>query len=199
MAHFHDQIRVVHFIGPIKPWMFHRFTDGKVAPRGEAGMYHNQPGGILPFVQAWWDIHDRLVAVAPSDSCCANSASASDTLRASGPAPQPVSVASLARSMSRLGFASYRAKWSDDIESYFKPHCLPISPPSPTTPSSATFPAHPMVPVANGIGASKKISHPAPHRLPTVADELASGGRKLRSPRHPDQEYDARYYDDVQS
>ncbi|TPX34895.1 hypothetical protein SmJEL517_g02547 [Synchytrium microbalum] len=51
-VHYRTNIAIVHFIGEFKPWMYDRFTDGSVVPRG-----HSVPQ-TLEVVQKWWTIFD---------------------------------------------------------------------------------------------------------------------------------------------
>jgi len=51
-VHYRANIAIVHFIGEYKPWMYDRFTDGSVVPRG-----HTIPQ-TLEVVQKWWTIFD---------------------------------------------------------------------------------------------------------------------------------------------
>lgn len=61
LVHFRESVRAVHFIGPGKPWLYHRdAATGRVIPRPEmAGI----PAGplYLEYVQAWWAFHDQNV------------------------------------------------------------------------------------------------------------------------------------------
>lgn len=52
--HFRHTIKAIHFIGSSKPWTFHRFSDGRVCPRGD------YTGDHLDFVQSWWAVHDSV-------------------------------------------------------------------------------------------------------------------------------------------
>ncbi|TPX46393.1 hypothetical protein SeMB42_g01880 [Synchytrium endobioticum] len=51
-VHYRADIAIVHFIGEVKPWMYDRFTDGSVVPRGPTIPQ------TLEIVQKWWSIFD---------------------------------------------------------------------------------------------------------------------------------------------
>lgn len=51
---YKDQIRILHFIGPGKPWLWARDQQGRVLDRAEATFRTEH-------VQLWWDVHDRNV------------------------------------------------------------------------------------------------------------------------------------------
>ena len=174
MTHYRDQIRVVHFIGPVKPWMFHCLPDGNVIPRGPN---HDQPDGMLAFIQAWWDLHDKHIPkdTRPSPDSQPLHNHPTDT-------PDTKHIDKLASYLTKFDFANYRIKWCDEIQTLFHQNNTTSSP------SQLSF-------------TRNKIKHPVPHRLPRVSDELGSHQdgqpRKLCSPTAEDDPCDARYYDDL--
>jgi lipopolysaccharide biosynthesis glycosyltransferase len=48
---YKDQIKILHFIGPGKPWLWARDTQGRVLDRADATFRTEH-------VQLWWDVHD---------------------------------------------------------------------------------------------------------------------------------------------
>lgn len=50
-----DQIHVIHYIGPGKPWLWARNQQGRVVHRKEATFKTEH-------VQMWWDCHDRHIS-----------------------------------------------------------------------------------------------------------------------------------------
>lgn len=52
---FGSQIKIVHFIGAEKPWMWDRYSDGTPMSRG-------RPGEALEFVAKWWAVHDMHIS-----------------------------------------------------------------------------------------------------------------------------------------
>ncbi|KAJ1644498.1 glycogenin glucosyltransferase [Coemansia erecta] len=57
-ARFSSDIKVVHFIGPHKPWKRQRLTNGYVMENG---------GSLGKLVDKWWSIHDTYVSLWTTD------------------------------------------------------------------------------------------------------------------------------------
>ncbi|KAI8805682.1 nucleotide-diphospho-sugar transferase [Cladochytrium replicatum] len=51
-VHYNVEISVVHFIGQSKPWLWDRFTDGDVIPRGDTSAQ------TLNLIRQWWNVFD---------------------------------------------------------------------------------------------------------------------------------------------
>ncbi len=128
--HFHKDVKCVHFIGARKPWTFNRFSDGKVAPRGDASTTH------IDYIQAWWDIHDRYIKPKGLSSCPPSfmnlyAGSGYGAAHVGAPAAIASDAHGEASSAPCLGgpsmdascsadFANYRIKWTSDVESFFQ-------------------------------------------------------------------------------
>lgn len=173
MTHYRDQIRVVHFIGPIKPWMSHRPSDDKI-------VHHDYRNSIISFIQTWWDLHDKYLSKGTPPMTFDQQSQhphdhSTDTFNHQHP------VNKLSSDFVKFDFANYRIKWCDEIQTLFHQTTTTNSP------SQQSF-------------TRDKIKHPVPHRLLRVSDELGSfqdgQPRKLRSPTEDDDPCDARYYDD---
>jgi lipopolysaccharide biosynthesis glycosyltransferase len=53
---YKDNVKIVHFIGLNKPWLFNRFSsDGKVIPHSDVS------AEALELIERWWAIHDEFV------------------------------------------------------------------------------------------------------------------------------------------
>lgn len=175
MIHYRDQIKVVHFIGPVKPWMSHRPFVSKVD-------HHDQHDAILSFIQAWWDIHDKYLSIGtPTTPFTQQQSQHLHVPPTDAFDHQQNHVNRLSSDFAKFDFANYRIKWCDEIQTIFHQ----------TTPTNSS-PQQSLT--------KDKIKHPVPHRLLRVSDELGSlqdgQYRKLRSPTELDDPCDARYYDD---
>lgn len=136
-ARFKDSVRVVHFIGALKPWTFHRLSDGAVVPRGDASCIN------MDYVARWWAVYDQLtrslqdtaaLSFLPTNSLTSAGgihATSHDIVKSYG-ATSEGSGASLA---SDSDFASYRIKWSEDVERYFQHKGQSDRPPTSSLPS----------------------------------------------------------------
>ncbi|KAJ1555383.1 Glycogenin-2, partial [Nowakowskiella sp. JEL0078] len=51
-VHYHANVAIVHFIGASKPWLWDRFTDGGIVPKG------NVNGKTLELIYQWWKVFD---------------------------------------------------------------------------------------------------------------------------------------------
>ncbi|KAL1923015.1 uncharacterized protein VTP21DRAFT_9391 [Calcarisporiella thermophila] len=49
---FRNDIAIVHYIGTDKPWLWSRFSDGSVFPRGNSQ-------DLVDLVQKWWNVYDK--------------------------------------------------------------------------------------------------------------------------------------------
>ena len=119
-ARFQNDVKVVHFIGAHKPWNFYRFADGNVVPRGDSSNVN------LEFIRAWWRIREQLESMLKEQNCVFPGESISwqdSEIKSAQPSQVgPFSVFQGAPSSSPLvdaDFASYRIKWSADVEKYF--------------------------------------------------------------------------------
>ena len=128
LQHFKDQIKVVHFIGPQKPWKYNRTPDGRVISRG---------GDLtqLEWVQKWWDIHDQCVLPmiggklsGTNQQYCNPTRKENDVMSSSIEQVKPTTSFT---PVTDLDFAHYRIKWTNDVENYFLKHHL-SKPPSRT-------------------------------------------------------------------
>jgi glycogenin glucosyltransferase len=129
-ARFQKDVKVVHFIGAHKPWNFYRFADGGIVPRGDSTSVN------LEFVHLWWRVREQVEALLREQSCCfgaetfagsgANQLLRSGTsiIQAAQATSSALSAASSAAdadadAAAAADFASYRIKWSADVEKYF--------------------------------------------------------------------------------
>ncbi len=120
-SRFGKDVKVVHFIGAHKPWTFYRFTDGGVVPRGDSSSVN------LEFVRAWWQVREQVDEFLKAQNCAFNGTQSFGmaqnqsqpvhSIGHSSIAPAP-NVSSSAEA-SDADFASYRIKWSTDVEKYF--------------------------------------------------------------------------------
>lgn len=123
-ARFKKDIKVVHFIGTQKPWTYYRLSDGSVVPRGDHSI------ASMEYIQMWWNVFDELskslyennlISFAPSSDLSFGSfndvikiyPNDSDKNSSQHPSATPFDTDSLS------DFASYRIKWSADVEKYF--------------------------------------------------------------------------------
>ncbi|KAJ2089943.1 glycogenin glucosyltransferase [Coemansia sp. RSA 986] len=58
-AHFSHSIKVVHFVGPQKPWKWQHGHDGT--------LHVTTTSSFAPFVDKWWKVHDRHVSLWTSE------------------------------------------------------------------------------------------------------------------------------------
>lgn len=123
--HFKNQVRVVHFIGLLKPWTFYRLSDGSVVPRGNDSIGSSVN---LEYVQLWWSIYDELAkSTSRSFQITAHSFdnSQSNDITKVYPSSNINNISNYQQneifSLSpESDFATYRIKWNADVESYFQ-------------------------------------------------------------------------------
>lgn len=128
-ARFQNDVKVVHFIGAHKPWNFYRFADGNIVPRGDSSSVN------LEFVREWWRIREQVDGKLKAMNCRFGGSGVEGFFESSERPvslvnrhpSQLISASSLAASaggtaaasIGNADFASYRIKWSADVEKYF--------------------------------------------------------------------------------
>ena len=126
MIHYREQIKVVHFIGSVKPWMFLRHSDGTVIPRGPGVARYDQPDGMLAFIQAWWNLHDKHLSkdthTNPDLQSQHHHNPSTDTFNSSKP------VDKLSSDFAKFDFTNYRINWCDEIQTFFHQSATTNSP-----------------------------------------------------------------------
>lgn len=114
--HFRGTVKTVHFIGTNKPWTFHRFSDGRVCPRGDL------TGDHLDFVQQWWATHDLLATSPAALVQCERPLSPHaprHDYHVTWHSARAPPCAPACYGKDEPGFANYKISWCPDIESHF--------------------------------------------------------------------------------
>lgn len=124
-ARFKHDIKVVHFIGTQKPWTYYRLSDGSIVPRGDPSL------ASVEFIQMWWNVFDELsksleannsISFMPTASSGSSTTHANDFIKYYPSNSANASSQQTPTSVDTNGltdFASYRIKWSADVEKYF--------------------------------------------------------------------------------
>lgn len=123
-ARFRDDIRVVHFIGSLKPWTFRRSSDGSIVPRGDSNSTN------LDFVLKWWAVYDSLAKMVNLSLLVLTAPiSASNNYNIIKSYDNDNFVTDNNKTTknqfglnAESDFATYRIKWNADVEEFFKHH-----------------------------------------------------------------------------